>query len=255
LKSILSFNRVRKSFGNVVALDSISFEVPENKIIGLIGANGAGKTTALRHIIRYLRPDTGSILFKEKDIYSLPDTDFPVTYIPDTPVFFDELSVMEHLSFISAMYGTEKEVEPLIDLLELKKHLDKVPFKLSKGTKQKLMVACAVLRQFELLVADEPFQGLDPVQINVLRQMLIDQKEKGKTVLVSTHLLSMVESMCDSYIMIDEGRLLAEGSLKDIVSQHNIVASLEELYLYLANSNQDYPDGASFTGDGGDDEE
>lgn len=237
--SILTFENVTKTFENVKALDALSFQIPENKIIGLIGPNGAGKTTALRHIIRYLFPDDGSIYYKGKDIYTLPDTSFPITYIPETPVFFEELTVMEHLSFISTMYQTESRVQDLILALKMEKHVDKVPPSLSKGTKQKLMIMCSLLRRYELLIADEPFTGLDPEQIKVLKDIIIQQKAEGKTVILSTHLLNMIDNICDYYIMIDNGKLLGQGMLNEIID-NGVCSTLEELYLYLAqNDNGD----------------
>jgi ABC-2 type transport system ATP-binding protein len=236
MATILSFDKVTKQFENVKALDSLSFQIPENKIVGLIGANGAGKTTALRHMIRYLVPDAGTITYRDTDVYSLPATSFPITYIPETPVYYEELTVREHVSFISAMYQTENIVQPLISAMEMEEHLNKVPSILSKGTKQKLMILCAFLRRYELLIADEPFTGLDPKQSKGLKDLFLQQKAEGKTILLSTHLLDMVESLCDYYIMLDHGKLLAQGSLHDIAHSDHW-ATLEELYLYLSETN------------------
>jgi ABC-2 type transport system ATP-binding protein len=234
----LTFENVTKKFENVKAVDALSFQIPENKIIGLIGANGAGKTTSLRMVIRYLLPDSGNIYYRDKDIYTLPDTAFPITYIPDTPVFFEELTVKEHLSFISTMYQTENKVSALISLLELEKHLDKVPSILSKGTQQKLMIICALLRNYEMLVADEPFTGLDPKQIKVLKDIFVEQRANGKTIILSTHLLDMIENICDFYVMIDSGKLLRQGMLNEILNNDKC-STLEELYLYLAKTDKD----------------
>ncbi|MBZ4665174.1 ABC transporter ATP-binding protein [Mahella sp.] len=231
---ILSFDNVTKKFESVTALKSLSFKVPENKITGLIGSNGAGKTTTLRLIVRYLTPDSGTILYRNKDIYSLPDSSFPISYIPDTPIYFEELTVKEHLSFISAMYQTESNVQNLIDVLKLERHLDKVPSVLSRGTKQKLIIACALLRNFDFLIADEPFSGLDPKQIKTFKDLLLEEKKKGKTILLSTHLLDMIENICDYYIMIDDGELLAQGTLTELINNSKC-STLEELYLYLAD--------------------
>jgi len=235
---LLTFENVTKKFENVKAVDALSFQIPENKIIGLIGANGAGKTTSLRMVIRYLLPDSGNIYYRDKDIYTLPDTAFPITYIPDTPVFFEELTVKEHLSFISTMYQTENKVSALISLLELEKHLDKVPSILSKGTQQKLMIICALLRNYEMLVADEPFTGLDPKQIKVLKDIFVEQRANGKTIILSTHLLDMIENICDFYVMIDSGKLLRQGMLNEILNNDKC-STLEELYLYLAKTDKD----------------
>ena len=235
IPTILRFENVTKKFDAIVALDGISFNVPENKIVGLIGANGAGKTTSIRHLIRYLKPDSGEILYRDKSIYSFSDTAFPISYIPDSPIFFEELTVMEHLTFIGSIYGTSNNTDTLIHIMEMQSHLDKVPSTLSKGTKQKLMIMCALLREYETLLADEPFIGLDPKQIKVLKELLLEQKRMGRTVLLSTHLLDVIENICDYYIMIDQGRLLAEGDLDDIQNAGKCT-SLEELYLFLSNS-------------------
>ena len=145
---------------------------------------------------------------------------------------------MEHLSFIGSMYGTSKNTDALIHNMEIQSHLDKVPSALSRGTRQKLMIMCALLREYETLLADEPFTGLDPKQIKVLKDLLLEQKRMGRTVLLSTHLLDVIESICDYYIMIDQGRLLAEGNLDDIQKAGNC-SSLEQLYLLLSNSGSD----------------
>ncbi|WP_162148446.1 ABC transporter ATP-binding protein [Ruminococcus flavefaciens] len=238
MKSILEFDNVSKSFDNYGVLNSLSFTIPENKIVGLVGANGAGKTTSIRHMIRYLTPDSGKILYKGNDIYSINDADFPISFIPDVPIYYEELSVMEHLAFVSAMYNTQSKVKSLIDRLEMGKHLDKVPYQLSKGTRQKLSIMCASLRQYELLIADEPFSGLDPQQISNLKDIFKENKDEGKTVLLSTHLLDMVQSLCDYYILIDNGVLMAQGTLDELTANSRW-STIEELYLYLRNKNND----------------
>ena len=238
MKSILEFESVFKKFDDYTALDSLSFAVPENSIVGLIGANGAGKTTSIRHIIRYLTPDTGRITYNGKDIYSIKDDVFPISYVPDSPVYYEELSVMEHLDFISAMYNTQNRVKELVDRFEMNKHLNKSPVQLSKGTLQKLSIMCASLRDYQFLIADEHFTGLDPQQINNLKNMFIENKEDGKTVLLSTHLLDMVQNLCDYFILIDNGKLMTQGTLKQL-TDNSKWSSIEELYLYLKSKNND----------------
>ncbi|MBO5559074.1 MAG: ABC transporter ATP-binding protein [Ruminococcus sp.] len=235
---MLEFESVFKKFDDYTALDSLSFAVPENSIVGLIGANGAGKTTSIRHIIRYLTPDTGRITYNGKDIYSIKDDVFPISYVPDSPVYYEELSVMEHLDFISAMYNTQNRVKELVDRFEMNKHLNKSPVQLSKGTLQKLSIMCASLRDYQFLIADEPFTGLDPQQINNLKNMFIENKEDGKTVLLSTHLLDMVQNLCDYFILIDNGKLMTQGTLKQL-TDNSKWSSIEELYLYLKSKNND----------------
>lgn len=232
-EKIIIFKNVTKTYGDVCALHELSFDIPANKIVGLIGANGAGKTTILKHIIKYLHPDCGSIMLGGSDINSLRDEMFPVSFVPDKPVYYEELTVSEHLQFISTMYGTKDRVNNLISVLELKPHLGKVPGALSKGTLQKLMIACALLRKYELLIADEPFSGLDPKQIFVLKELLRQEKEAGNTVVISTHLLSTIENLCDYYIFVDNGELLSQGTLEELTAKDKDM-SLEEIYMILS---------------------
>jgi len=239
--AILTFANVTKAFGSFQALKNISFQLKKNKITGLIGANGSGKTTTMRLIIRLLSPDSGSIYLKGSPIETFKNEIFPISYIPDVPVYYEELTVSEHLTLISSMYNTQSEKTSLVERLELSGSLNKVPSILSKGTKQKLSIACALLRNFDLLLADEPFSGLDPKQIKVLKDIFIENKNRGKMVIVSTHLLDMVESLCDEYIMLDNGEILARGTFDEIVSNNSKCTTLEDLYMHLATHKM--PDG------------
>lgn len=219
-----------------MALDGISFKVARGEIVGLIGANGAGKTTAILHIIRYLNPKSGKIRLDGVDISKIKNEDFPVSYIPDTPVFYEELTLLEHLHFLKALYPDNKlSIDEIIDRLEILDHLHKVPSALSKGTKQKLMIALALLRRYELLIADEPFSGLDPKQIGIFRQVLEGCRQEQKAVLLSTHLLDMVDGTCDRYIMLHRGKLIAIGTKQDIIQRHALDpdSTLEQVYLTL----------------------
>jgi ABC-2 type transport system ATP-binding protein len=232
----LRFDKVSFSYQTTSALDSVSFDVALGEIVGLIGANGAGKTTAILHIIRYLQPDSGRIMLAGCNLAKIKNEDFAISYIPDTPVFYEELTLLEHLHFLKALYpNNHLTVDALINRLELHDHLRKVPSALSKGTKQKLMIALALLRDYRLLVADEPFTGLDPTQIAVLKQILSECKRDHKAVLISTHLLDLVEGLCDRYIMLHRGRVIAVGSKPDIIQKHvlNPDSTLEQVYLTL----------------------
>lgn len=232
-EKIVVFKDVTKTYDNVCALHKLSFEIPANKIVGLIGANGAGKTTILKHISRYLHPNSGSILLSGADIYALSDETYPVSFIPDRPVYYEELTVSEHLQFIGTMYESKDKIDNLISVLELKQHLNKVPGTLSKGTLQKLMIACALLRKYELLIVDEPFSGLDPKQIMVLKELLRQEQNEGKSVIVSTHLLTIIEDLCDYYVFIDNGELLSQGALEDLTAKGKEI-SLENIYMILS---------------------
>lgn len=190
------FNDISYSYGQSIALDSLSFFAPRGEIVGLIGENGAGKTTAVKTIVRFIKPEHGTISINGTDIQKIKLEQYPVSYIPDTPVFYEELSLLEHLQFVKALFpDIPVSIEDTIVRFDLQEHCNKVPAALSKGTQQKLSIAMALLRSFDILVADEPFTGLDPTQIAVLKDCLLEVKQAGKLVLLSSHLLSVVENM------------------------------------------------------------
>ena len=233
---LLEFDQVSFSYPDVLALDKVSFRLNRGEIVGLIGSNGAGKTTALQTIIGYLKPQSGTIRINHRDVSELKNEAFPISYIPDTPVFYEELSALEHLRFIKALYpGNHLPVDAIVERLELRDHLHKVPSALSKGTKQKLMIALSLLREFELLIADEPFTGLDPGQISVFKGILRECGQNQKAVLLSTHLLDMVDGLCDRYIMLHQGRLVTDGTKGEIIQSHSLRpdSTLEQVYLSL----------------------
>lgn len=228
-------------YGDICAIDDLSFCCQKGEVVGLIGSNGAGKSTTIKTLVRYLKPSSGHILIDGKDAFSY-DQSYPVSYLPDTPVFFDELSVLEHLQFMKAVYPNNiVSIETMLTQLELGAHQNKIPFALSKGTKQKLMIAISLLKDYELLIADEPFTGLDPTQIAQLKRVFLQQKECGKTVILSSHLLDVVENICDRFVMIQCGKVIASGTRSELLQDAGldvVRGSLEDVYLKLRNDNE-----------------
>lgn len=232
----LEFNNVFKNYGNVQALEDVSFKVNSRGVVGLIGANGAGKTTSLRLMVRHLEPDGGEILFKGKPVVSYPLHAYPIAYIPDEPVYYEELCIEEHFQLIAAMYAKPKSViAEIVEQLELQEHMRKMPAALSRGTKQKLSIGCALLRDFDILVADEPFTGLDPKQISVVKDIFKNCAASGRTVLISTHLLQVVEKVCTEFILLHKGRVKCQDTLDALKGQFGISpqAGIEEMYLHI----------------------
>ena len=230
------------SYGDVLALNGISFSANRGQIVGLVGENGAGKSTIIKNIYRYLAPDSGTITFDGKDIFAYPSGAYPVSYIPDVPVFYEELSLLEHLHFIKAIYPQGGvSIDEMIERLDMKEHQNKIPAALSKGTRQKLMIAMALMREFELLIADEPFSGLDPKQIATLKALLLEQKEKGKIVLLSSHLLDVTENICDQYVVIKNGKRLLSGSKQELLSATQLPedSTMEAVYLKLVEQDEE----------------
>ena len=234
----VSFKKVNKYYNNFHALKNISFDIPKNSIVGLIGANGSGKTTMIKCLLNYYNDFSGEITVFGKQNKSILQVDNTFAYIPDTPVYYEELTVNEHLDFISRMYKTEKNVEKLIKDFELKSHLNKLPHELSKGNQQKLLICCALLRDYKLLISDEPFSGLDPRQLNNLKERFLELKKEEKTIILSTHLLALIENLCDYYIMIDKGKLIGVGTIQEILAKTPDCKNLEDLYLHLSEDGE-----------------
>ena len=231
---LLSFDQVSFSYPDVLALDRVSFQLERGEIVGLIGPNGAGKTTAILHVIGHLKPQSGVIRIWERDISGFKNEDFPVSYIPDTPVFYEELTMLEHLHFLKALYPKNRLSIEESSKARAGDHLAKVPSVMSKN-KQKLMIALSLLRDFELLLADEPFTGLDPKQISVFKEILRECKLKGKAVLLSTHLLDMVDGLCDRFVILHRGKVVVSGTKEEIIRDHSLrpCSTLEQVYLSL----------------------
>ena len=209
-------------------LHDINFGMNKGEITGLIGPNGAGKSTMLKLMIKKMKPNNGKIIIGDNDIFSIKRENNPVTFIPDIPVYYEELTVWEHLQFIKALYPENSvTVDSLIREFNLNQHLNKIPSALSKGTLQKLMIALALLRQYDVLLADEPFNGLDPAD---------------KTILISTHLLSLAEDFCDRYIFLYDGRIVEQGTKTEILQkqQMNKETSLEQIYMSLIGEGEHY---------------
>jgi ABC-2 type transport system ATP-binding protein len=238
---LFSFNKVSFSYGAAKVLQSLSFSGDRGQVIGLIGENGAGKSTTIKNIVRYLKPESGNILLDGKDIFKIKIENYPVSYVPDTPVFYEELSLLEHLHFIQAIYPqNQTSIDEMLDRMELREHANKIPSALSKGTRQKLMIAMALLREYEMLVLDEPFSGLDPKQIALLKETILQQRNRGKLVLLSSHLLDLVENLCDKYVIIKQGKLVAEGSRQELLSKTSLPpdSAMERIYLNLVSADE-----------------
>ena len=227
----------------VTVLHDINFGMNKGEITGLIGPNGAGKSTMLKLMIKKMKPNNGKIIIGDNDIFSIKRENNPVTFIPDIPVYYEELTVWEHLQFIKALYPENSvTVDSLIREFNLNQHLNKIPSALSKGTLQKLMIALALLRQYDVLLADEPFNGLDPAQTYKFKNTLKNLKKQDKTILISTHLLSLAEDFCDRYIFLYDGRIVEQGTKTEILQkqQMNKETSLEQIYMSLIGEGEHY---------------
>lgn len=234
---------VNFSYDKKLILHDINFGMNKGEIIGLIGPNGAGKSTMLKLMIKKMKPDNGKIIIGNNDIFYIKRENYPVTFIPDVPVYYEELTVWEHLQFVKALYPENSvSIDTLIQEFNLSQHLNKIPAALSKGTLQKLMIALSLLRQYDVMLADEPFNGLDPAQTYKLKNTLKSLRNQDKVILISTHLLSLAEDFCDRYIFLYSGRIVAQGTKAEILQKHHLDqrTSLEKIYMSLIGEGDHY---------------
>ena len=221
-------------------LKDLNFEIENGELVALIGLNGAGKSTTIKEIIGLLKPTSGSI---EIDGLSLNKSACQyrqkIGFIPESPVLYEELTLREHIEVTAMAYDIPMDVamqraDKLLKTFRLEKRLDWFPANFSKGMKQKVMIVCAFLIEPSLYIIDEPFLGLDPLAIHALLELLKEEKAKGKSILMSTHVLSTAEKYCDRFIFLHEGQIKSQGTLAQIKEQFAMPdASLDELYLAL----------------------
>ncbi|MGT2930239.1 ABC transporter ATP-binding protein [Streptococcus dentasini] len=237
---MLKIEKMTGGYFNLPVLKEISFDVPDGQLIGLIGLNGAGKSTTIKEIIGLLTPYQGSVtidglsLNQDQAAYRRK-----IGFIPETPSLYEELTLKEHLETVAMAYDIPTDqamerAEKLLDLFRLTDKLDWFPVNFSKGMKQKVMIICALIVKPRLLIVDEPFLGLDPVAINDLTDLLAEEKARGTAILMSTHVLDSAEKMCDSFVILHQGQIRAQGTLADLRKNFGQDgASLNDIYMTL----------------------
>jgi ABC-2 type transport system ATP-binding protein len=220
------------------AVDDFSFEGGGGEIIGLIGPNGAGKTTTLRTLAGILRPTSGRVAIDGHDIVADSiAAKRRLAFMPDEPHLFEYLTVEEHLRLVARLYTVEdfdRRARALIEELELRGKERSLPGELSRGMRQKVVIACGLVRDATTLLFDEPLTGLDPVGIHRMRETIVARGRAGACVLVSSHLLHMVEEICTRVIIMDHGRKIADGTVAELASRADLAvagSSLEQIFL------------------------
>lgn len=227
---MLKIDQLHGGYVNQKIIHDISFDVNQGEIVGLLGLNGAGKSTTLQHIIGSLKPMNGVITINGK---SLLTERHLLSYIPDTPTLYPHLTVQEHFSFISALYKEQLSdyQQELITRYELTEHLHKYPFALSKGNKQKVSIVNALLAKPNYLIIDEPFMGLDPIGLSRFLNDLKQLRANQTAILLSTHLLTIAESLCDRVVVIHKGHQVTPVEGKVISAEKQ--GTLEDYFFNL----------------------
>jgi ABC-2 type transport system ATP-binding protein len=212
LLQVLDFH---KTYGEFVAVDGLTFEVRGGEIVGLLGPNGAGKTTTMRAIAGIIPPTRGRLVVAGHDVVADPiAAKQQLAYVPDDPRLFETLTVWEHLQFIASAYGVEHfqdSAEELLARFEMTEKRNGLAQELSRGMRQKLAICCAYLHRPKVILLDEPLTGLDPRGIRTMKQSLLEQAAAGNAVMISSHLLSLVEDLCTHLLIVNHGRRLFFG--------------------------------------------
>lgn len=241
----LKIEHVTGGYGHVPVLKDISFDVSSGEMVGLIGLNGAGKSTTIKHIIGLLTAQKGQISIDGDTLSANPEVyRKKIGYIPETPVLYEELTLREHIEVTAMAYDIPvdeafKRAEKLLRTFRLEKKLEWFPVHFSKGMKQKVMVLCAFLTQPSLYIIDEPFLGLDPLAINALLELMEEMKKNGAAILMSTHILATAEKYCDRFVVLHDGEVRADGSMTDLRTEFQLPdSSLDDIYLSLTKEEE-----------------
>ena len=230
---------LQKVYGDIVAVQDLTFRVDPGEVIGLVGPNGAGKTTTLHCLSGITIPTLGRVRIAGHDLATdAVAAKSALAFVPDEPHLFEYLTVEEHLRFVARLYqveDVEARLPGVLRELELHDRRGALPEELSRGMKQKLAIACALIHAPRALLLDEPLTGLDPVGIRRMKATILDHARSGAAVILSSHLLHLVEEICSRVLIMQRGRVLAFGTIDDIVAARPELAGLklEDVFLGL----------------------
>jgi ABC-2 type transport system ATP-binding protein len=236
---VIEVDGLQKLYGDFPAVQGLSFQVQAGEVLGLVGPNGAGKTTTIRSIAGIIIPSAGRIRIAGHDLATDPVAAKRVlAFIPDEPHLFDYLTVEEHLRFVGRLYQVQEVEERLPGILEelgLTAKRSALPGELSRGMKQKLAIACGLLHHPGALLLDEPLTGLDPVGIRRMKATIVRRAEEGAAVILSSHLLHLVEEICTRVLIMNRGRAVAFGTISEIIAARPEMSGrhLEDVFLAL----------------------
>ena len=238
---MISAQGLTKLYGDFTAVRNVTFDVAPGEILGLVGPNGAGKTTTLRCLAGIITPTDGTITIAGHTLHDDPiAAKRALAFIPDEPHLFEYLSVEEHLRFIARMYGVpdvEARLPVLLGEMELNEKGLSLPGELSRGMRQKLAIACGLLHEPSALILDEPLTGLDPAGMRRMRATIAARASRGAAVILSSHLLNLVEELCSKLLVLRQGACVAYGTMDEIIAAHPDLSglSLEDVFLSLTS--------------------
>ena len=218
----LKVENVSKHFGSKLAVDNISFEINEPGVFGLLGTNGAGKSTSIRMILGILKKDSGNITWNGKPVER---KNINFGYLPEERGIYPKTKIYEQLLFFSELKGMKKEdatkeIDYWMGRLKVDEYKNMTAEKLSKGNQQKIQFIISILHNPELIVLDEPFSGLDPVNTEMLKEVILELVEKGKYIVMSSHQMTSIEEFCKDIVIINKGKTVLKGNLQEIKNSY-----------------------------------
>ena len=233
---MIAVQQLSKVYGSFKAVDSLSFTVGPGEVVGLIGPNGAGKTSTLRCLVGIQAPSAGAIAIDGHDIVKDPvAAKRRIAFMADEPHLFEYLTVTEHLRLTGRIYGVDnvdERAKALLQELQLTGKEKSLPSELSRGMKQKVTIACGLLHDPKVLLFDEPLTGLDPLGIRHMKETIVRRGRAGAAVMVSSHLLHLVEEICTRILIIDRGVKVADGTMAELEAHAEAAGSnLEQIFL------------------------
>ena len=235
-----------KTYGDFTAVRDLSFTVRAGDVLGLVGPNGAGKTTTLRSITGIIPPTAGRVSIAGHDLSVDPiGAKRELAFFPDEPRLFDYLTVNQHLAFVAKIYGVENHegvAAPLLEEFEIANKADELPGGLSRGMKQKLAIACGLLHSPKVLFFDEPLTGLDPLGIRRMKNSIVQRARAGAAIVLSSHLLHLLEEVCSHVLILKRGVKIADGTLADVAAQFSngeTGVSLEEVFIRATGGSEE----------------
>jgi ABC-2 type transport system ATP-binding protein len=227
-----------KRYGSFSAVNGLSFTVGAGQVLGLVGPNGAGKTSTLRCVAGLIPSTAGAVRIAGHDLATEPvAAKRALAFFPDEPRLFDYLTVRQHLAFVARIYGLtdyEATARPLLEELELADKANALPGELSRGMKQKLVIACGLLHQPSAIFFDEPLTGLDPLGIRRMKDSILRRAQAGAAIVLSSHLLHLLEEVCSHVLILQRGEKVADGTLAEVAarfSQGESEVSLEDVFI------------------------
>ncbi len=245
LEGMIQVERLCKAYDRSIAVRDLSFTVASGQILGLVGPNGAGKTTTMRAIAGIIPLSGGTVRVAGFDLNDSPlAVKHCTAYVPDDPQLFHELTVEQHMAFIASLYdvkGAEEKISALLTAFELNEKRHATAAELSRGMRQKLAICCAYLYEPRALLLDEPMTGLDPPGIRRLKSSIVERAESGSAVIISSHLLAMVEDICTHVLILNQGQERFSGrfgQLQETFGEAGRNISLEEIFFRAIDADQ-----------------